>query len=398
MTSKPSKAERPMFVLLVAGIGFFVLSFVAMGVGPWLYLDQQFANEPRAAGFKNPYKDESGELTAIGRGRAVYIAEGCWHCHSQFVRPVAGEEFRYGPRSQAWEAMFDVPHLYGTRRIGPDLAREAGRRSDDWHLAHLWNPRSTVPASLMPSYPWLFEKQGEQWVANEKATDLVAYLQHLGVHFKEDVRAQVWPKRVTVSGAPTRTSLQAQRGKQLFENYCTGCHGADGKGLGLAKDFLTPSASDLTTRFLPREEVFRVLFMGSEGTAMPSFAELTEKDLWAIAQHVSDLGTGAREPSLAQINEARVARGRQVYNDAGCTTCHGVDGKVPANMESLRPAPKHFSDRLYSPEYTKLAIRQGRPGTTMAGYASDRISDADLEALSAYLASLYDAKRYGDDK
>jgi cbb3-type cytochrome c oxidase subunit II len=391
-THAGNKAERPMFVLLVSGVGFFLLSFVAMGVMPWLSVIGQ---EPPKE-FVNPYFDEDGERNAIGRGRDIYIAEGCWHCHSQFVRPVANEEFRYGPRSQSWEAMHDVPQLYGTRRIGPDLSREAGRRSDDWHLAHLWNPRTTVPGSIMPKYTWLFEQQGENWVPTEKATDLVAYLQYLGIHFKEEVRKQVWPDRVTVSGAPEATELQATRGAELFQHYCSGCHGEAGDGKGLAIDFLKPGASDLTKRYLPREEVFRILFMGSEGSAMPSFAELTEKDLWALSQYVNGLGEPALKPALApaKASEAVLAQGRELYRTQ-CQTCHGENGVVPAAMSKSfagGPAPKHFRDRLYHPDEVRRVLQQGRPGSAMVAFPN--LKPAEVDALIAYMASLFDREQY----
>ncbi|MBK9974755.1 MAG: cbb3-type cytochrome c oxidase subunit II [Planctomycetes bacterium] len=389
--NKDVKAERPMFVLLVAGLGFFLLSFVAMGVFPWLSVDGIKPPEE----MENPYKDADGKPTAVARGRETYIHEGCWHCHSQFVRPVANEEFRYGPRSQAWEAMFDVPQLYGTRRIGPDLSREAGRRSDDWHLAHLWNPRATVPGSVMPKYPWLFEQQGETWVPTEQATDLVAYLQYLGIYYKPDVRAQVWPSRVTVSGSPQPTALQQGRGEELFQHYCSGCHGETGNGVGMAKDFLKPSASNLTARYLPREEVFRILFMGSDGSAMPSFAELTEKDLWAISLYVHGLGKSQRAPALEMAAKAESReRGARLYKDK-CQMCHGEGGLVPPSMENLKPSPKHFRDRLYEPAYLAGVIRNGRPGTAMVGFTA--FSDPEVQDLVAYISSLFDVTRYKEE-
>ena len=94
------------------------------------------------------------------RGRAVYIREGCWYCHSQYVRPVTGEDRRWGPVSEAGEYAFDLPHLLSTRRIGPDLARVGLKYGDDWHYAHHWDPRLVVPDSIMPSFKWLYERQG----------------------------------------------------------------------------------------------------------------------------------------------------------------------------------------------------------------------------------------------
>ncbi len=74
-------------------------------------------------------------------GRDVYLREGCWYCHSQYVRPVTGETRRWGPVTESGEFAYDVPHLFGTRRIGPDLMRVGLKFSDEWHLAHFWNPR-----------------------------------------------------------------------------------------------------------------------------------------------------------------------------------------------------------------------------------------------------------------
>ena len=95
-------------------------------------------------------------------GRQVYIREGCWYCHSQFVRPVTGETRRWGPVSQAGEYAFDVPHLFSTRRIGPDLTRVGLKFSDEWHLAHFWDPRMLVPDSIMPRFSALFDAPDER--------------------------------------------------------------------------------------------------------------------------------------------------------------------------------------------------------------------------------------------
>jgi cytochrome c oxidase cbb3-type subunit 2 len=100
------------------------------------------------------------ELQALGR--QVYTREGCWYCHSQFVRPVTGETRRWGPVSQSGESVFDTPHLFSTRRIGPDLSRVGLKFSDEWHLAHFWDPRMVVPDSIMPRFAQLFDTAGDR--------------------------------------------------------------------------------------------------------------------------------------------------------------------------------------------------------------------------------------------
>ncbi len=92
-------------------------------------------------------------------GRDIYIREGCNTCHSQMIRPFRAETERYGHYSTANEGVWEHPFLWGSKRTGPDLARVGGRYSDDWHRAHLYNPRDVVPESKMPSYPWLFENK-----------------------------------------------------------------------------------------------------------------------------------------------------------------------------------------------------------------------------------------------
>ncbi len=88
-------------------------------------------------------------------GRDIYVREGCYNCHSQMIRPFRAETERYGHYSVAGEFVYDRPFQWGSKRTGPDLARVGGRYSDEWHRAHLINPRDLVPESNMPGYPWL---------------------------------------------------------------------------------------------------------------------------------------------------------------------------------------------------------------------------------------------------
>jgi cytochrome c oxidase cbb3-type subunit II len=90
-------------------------------------------------------------------GRNIYIREGCYVCHSQMIRPLRDEVERYGPYSLAAESMYDKPFLWGSKRTGPDLARVGGRYSDEWHVAHLIDPRSVVPESIMPGYGFMMK-------------------------------------------------------------------------------------------------------------------------------------------------------------------------------------------------------------------------------------------------
>jgi cytochrome c oxidase cbb3-type subunit 2 len=88
-------------------------------------------------------------------GRNIYIREGCYLCHSQMIRPMRDEVERYGHFSLAAESMYDHPFQWGSKRTGPDLARVGGKYSDEWHRDHLKDPKSVVPTSIMPAYPFL---------------------------------------------------------------------------------------------------------------------------------------------------------------------------------------------------------------------------------------------------
>lgn len=173
-------------VFLIAGLFLFFIAFIGLAVVPVWMVDKVEPRQEIATAvpqnLQETYPDVESYKVALRRGRDLYIAEACWHCHSQYVRPTANEELRYGPVSMPGEYQneLNLPQLFGTRRVGPDLSRESGKKSDDWHYAHLYKPTSVVPQSVMPSYPWYFEvKDGvPQPTADAKA--IVAYLQWLG--------------------------------------------------------------------------------------------------------------------------------------------------------------------------------------------------------------------------
>lgn len=187
-------------IFFIAGIGFFVLAFVSNGLLPMLMFQDlpeataeevvnkrvmvQFRDlsERYPESFKAAYGEASEEkcAEALRLGRQIYIGEGCWHCHSQFVRPVSNESLRFGPVSKTEEYQNELqrPVMFGTRRVGPDLSREGGRRGNDWHAVHFFRPRSVVDSSPMPDYPWLFDGSPDK--PNRRGIALMTYVQWLG--------------------------------------------------------------------------------------------------------------------------------------------------------------------------------------------------------------------------
>jgi cbb3-type cytochrome c oxidase subunit II len=178
---QPSSHEHRMQLYLekvegltfIAALAMFVLSITALGWLPAKVIEKDMAKH-------SPVTMKAySELELLGRH--VYGREGCAYCHTQQVRSTQADQDRFGPVSQNWEYRYDYPHLLGTRRIGPDLSREANTRTDTWQYAHLYNPRYTVPQSIMPGYPWLFDESENGTIKpNREGRALVAYLNYLG--------------------------------------------------------------------------------------------------------------------------------------------------------------------------------------------------------------------------
>jgi cbb3-type cytochrome c oxidase subunit II len=157
---------------------FFVGGLLTTAVPPLVDTTwaKPFANDDPAkgpTGHLRPYTQE--EL----KGRAIYTREGCWYCHTQQTRTLLADTKRSGwkgvdsPVSTPDEFVYDNPHMFGTKRTGPDLSRIGGKYDEQWHRTHFRNPRDLVPGSVMPAYPW---------IANDEAEfrAIVAYLQTLG--------------------------------------------------------------------------------------------------------------------------------------------------------------------------------------------------------------------------
>lgn len=115
-------------------------------------------------------------------GRDIYISEGCHTCHSQMVRPLPAEVARYGEATKAEDDIYEYPNLWGSKRTGPDLANLSRKYSDQWHQLHLMDPRSVVPTSIMPAYPWLFKKV----LDGEEIADKMEALRILGVPYTDE--------------------------------------------------------------------------------------------------------------------------------------------------------------------------------------------------------------------
>lgn len=158
-------------------VTMLILSLIVVGIGGVIEMIPTFlvkSNIPTIASVK-PYTPL--EL----HGRDIYVREGCYTCHSQMVRPFRDEVARYGEYSKAGEFVYDHPFQWGSKRTGPDLAREGGKQTDSWHYNHMYDPRSMSPGSIMPAYPWLLDRKIDTASTGAK----IRAMQTLGVPYPE---------------------------------------------------------------------------------------------------------------------------------------------------------------------------------------------------------------------
>jgi len=174
-----SKIDRNSALFVVAALGFFFIGGVLTTVAPPL-LDKSWGKPaPGLKDYASLAKGGDAVAQQVVRGRAIYVRDGCWYCHTQQTRTIEADTVRSGwrgeksPVSTPDEFVYDQPHLFGTRRLGPDLSRVGGKYDRQWHVTHFRDPRALVPGSVMPPFPWIANNPQE-------LDALVAYIQTLG--------------------------------------------------------------------------------------------------------------------------------------------------------------------------------------------------------------------------
>ncbi|HTT22579.1 MAG TPA: cbb3-type cytochrome c oxidase subunit II [Candidatus Sulfotelmatobacter sp.] len=176
MLQKPDKSAVG---FVIAALVFFFIGGLLTTVVPPL-VDKSWS---KAFENQDPSKGPTGKLQPYTelelKGRAIYVREGCWYCHTQQTRTLLADTKRSGwkgvdsPVSTPDEFVYDSPHMFGTKRTGPDLSRIGGKYDRQWHRTHFRNPRDLVPGSVMPPFPWIANNDDE-------FNALVAYIQTLG--------------------------------------------------------------------------------------------------------------------------------------------------------------------------------------------------------------------------
>jgi cytochrome c oxidase cbb3-type subunit 2 len=400
------RALRTAYVVAsVAGVLFFAMSVALLAIWPGRVLERQTqAMAPEHA---------LGLSVSEQRGREIYSREGCAYCHTQQVRYLASDTARFGAPTLAWETRLDYPHLWGTRRIGPDLSRVGGTRSEDWHFAHLYAPRTVVSDSVMPAYRFLFDGSADR--PRQSARDLIAYLETLGrareiaglegeaaartaCACPDDEMLQmafavpmlnVHPARTRRPGGTPATASAGgdlARGRQLYAANCASCHGVSGAGDGPGAPALSPRPANLVEHEYSLARLGHVMWNGLPGTAMSAWRDYPIEDLTSLAHVVRGFNTAGQGVPLPA---AIVELGARVY-ETNCLQCHGASGggDGPAIAE-LRVEPTNFRQVRPSLAESLRALREGVPGTQMAPWTG-RLNDAELVAVAHHVRRYYE--------
>lgn len=251
-------------------------------------------------------------------GRLIYIANGCSYCHTQSIRSI---DWGLGAEriAQAGDYVADRPILLGSERTGPDLSQEGGEHPDDWHAAHFVNPRFPRPNSIMPPFEYLGE---------EKIDDLIRYVQSLGMkqadlrmerqdYWKEKaieayetgpeanvewLHAQIPEGWHTIPNPYPTTAAGLARGHKIYQDFCIGCHGPVGDGMGPAEPFIYPPPLNFTIlkdRGISGGIMYYQIMNGITGTAMPYFKrELESEKIWDVGNYVAVNFIGQSDANL----------------------------------------------------------------------------------------------------
>jgi cytochrome c oxidase cbb3-type subunit I/II len=368
-----------------AGFALVTLAMFVQGFLPAMLPESRSKEVSRAVrtdlGDVKWVRSDASDYTDLERiGREVYIREGCWYCHSQYVRPVTGEDLRWGPVSEAGEYAYDLPHLFSTRRIGPDLTRVGLKYGDDWHYAHHWDPRLVVPESIMPSFRWLYHRFQVPVRKDGDALTLTASPQ-LSQWFsmKGDRQIRLYPNADGLTFVPpTPDGRWPLAGTPVID--LTGFQQA-------------PPALTSITLVVPSEEmVGLVRYVQKLGTNRGAWREVFEPQNVGV--------------SVMSIPSGRdlLALGRQVYQSR-CIGCHGPkgDGNGPA-ATFLSPKPRDFTAGVFKFRTTPSGslptdgdlyrtITRGVRWTAMPTW--HELSDKERMAVAGYIKTF--SSRFKDE-
>jgi cytochrome c oxidase cbb3-type subunit I/II len=319
-------------IILIAAVGFYALAMTSQGLLPFL---EKTVTRPETVKTVDGRTAPSPRRTTLEQlGRRVYIREGCWYCHSQFVRPVNRDTEKWGPVSQAGEMVYDVPQMLGTRRIGPDLSREGNRRSDAWHYAHFWNPRATEPESIMPSFTWLFTEDPEH---DRRVSAFIA-------KYDKNGDGRVTKSELDKNGDGVVTPDELPPDWKSLDVWPVNPDGTVGDGIVDMHDYgPQPTAEALGLE----------AYVQNLGT---SIGDWRVWEAWP-----ANIRSAPTEPL-----ETRERRGKAIF-ESKCSGCHGLNGNGRLTAGSPSPPNYNVAYHFLDPQPRDLTRGAYKSRTTQSG-------------------------------
>jgi mono/diheme cytochrome c family protein len=357
----------------------------------------------------HPYTDEEE------RGRKLFYSNGCNYCHTQYVRE---EDTAMGPVSEGGNYVFDNPMVLGSERTGPDLSYLGRKRSEEWDIRHLKEPREMSPLSIMPSFSFL---------SDEDARAIIAYLYNLGdrvaqermilppAHYAGDTDPVEYPQIQSAAssepqGWPTWQASGLQEGKELYVERCLTCHGCAGNGLGSYAGTLTVTPADFKQepfRSMPDDQWFWHVSEGIQGTVMPTWkASLSEDERWRVIRYIQQIfarpvmhdpdegdpsGEYAGLTNPLPLTVEVLDEGKGIFTRE-CMVCHGDAGRGNGPYgDLLQPGPPDFGDGSYG-DYTDAdyfwRISEGVPWSAMPAWKIN-YPEEDRWKLVHYIRAIF---------
>ena len=394
-------------VIFFGGMVVFIIMVLMVVFMP----DLMWTPEPTIA--SHPYS----ELQL--KGRQLFWANGCNYCHTQYVREA---DNAMGPVSQAGDFLYDTPPLLGSERTGPDLTHIGRKRSEQWEIDHMIDPRQFSPMSIMPSFEFLKE---------DELKAIAAYLYEVGDRVPQvrmipsppPYAQQADPAAVTMVdvgedegiGWPTWRAAGLQRGKEVFIERCLTCHGCAGNGLGTYAGTLIVTPADFKQfpfKTMPEDQWFWHVSEGIQGTVMPPWkAALNEEDRWNVIRYVRTVFArpAMRDPDEGDppadykdltnplpLDQDVLDLGKAVFTRE-CMVCHGDAGRGEGPYRNgLQPPPPDFGDGSYgtvdAPVFDDAdyfwRISEGVPWTAMPTWKL-RYGEEERWALVHYIRALF---------
>jgi mono/diheme cytochrome c family protein len=376
-----------------------VLAAVFIPTGIWT---------PPQTDVAHPYTDQQE------RGRNLFYSNGCNYCHTQYVRY---EDTAMGPISQGGNYIFDNPMTLGSERTGPDLSYLGRKRSEQWEINHLRDPRVYSPLSIMPSFDFL---------SDQELADIAAYLFAIGdrntaewmiqppAEYAGDLDPLAYGETKPANrdqGWETWNAADMQAGKEIYVDKCLTCHGCAGNGLGSYGGTLIVTPADFKRepfQNMPDDQWFWHVSEGIPGTVMPPWKEsMSEDDRWRVIRYIQQVfarplmrdpaegdPTGAYADLTNPLSQTveMLEEGKAIFTRE-CMICHGDAGRGNGPyIEGLQPPPPDFGDGSYgtlaAPSYTDSdyfwRISEGLPWSAMPSWKL-RYSEEDRWKLVYYI-------------